>query len=194
MTPVEEMIADLQLLNDVLATTPIGNRYWLFGGLLLGLAREGSVLGHDAVDADFAVLADDVGRLQASFDALFDAGFGPLYCFPGDGRPATEWSFTRGGRKFEFFVLDQVGDQFEYFNYALHGDRGPVFNRCQLPAQPLEEVAFLGRRWLKVRDHDLELTGNYGDWRTPDPAWDYLEGPSIVETGPWAVRSFGWTP
>ena len=51
MTPVEEMIADLQRLNDVLATTPIANRYWLFGGLLLGYAREGSVLGHDAVDA-----------------------------------------------------------------------------------------------------------------------------------------------
>jgi hypothetical protein len=192
MSGTEEMIADLQHLNDVLAGTPIANRYWLFGGLLLGYAREGSVLAHDAVDADFAVLADDVPLLQASFPALFDAGFGPLYCFPGAGRTPTEWSFTRGGRKFEFFVLDHVDGWFEYYNYALHGGRGPVFNRCRLPAQPLEEVTFLGRRWLKVRDHDAELTGNYGTWRVPDPDWDYLEGPSIVETGPWDPRSFGW--
>ena len=56
---------------------------------------------------------------------------------------------------------------------------------CEIPAQPLEDVAFLGRTWLKTRDHDAELTALYGNWRVPEPGWDYLSGPAIVEPGPW---------
>jgi len=188
------MAADLRLLNDVLATTPMADRYWLFGGIVLAWARERALMGHDCADVDFAVLAEDMPRLEASFGALFAAGFAPLYRFPGGDAPPTEYSFTKDGRKFEFFRLDLDGDRFRYHNYALHGDRGPVMNVCEIPAQPLAEVTFLGRRWLKTRDSDLELTAKYGDWRTPDPHWDYLFSPDIVETRPWAPGSFAWQP
>ena len=67
-------------------------------------------------------------------------------------------------------------------------------NVCELPAQPLSEVTLIGRRWLKVRDHDAELTANYGDWRTPNPDWDYLDSPSIVETRRWDPSDFAWRP
>ena len=192
LAAVEAMAADLRLLNDVLATTPLAGRYWLFGGLVLAWAREGALMPHDVLDADFAVLAEDMPRLEAAFGALRAAGFAPLYRFPRTDGPATEYSFSRGGRKFEFFRIDVAQDRFRFHNYAQHGDRGPVMNVCELPAQPREEVEFLDRTWLKVRDHDAELTANYGDWRTPNPAWDYLDSPSIVATEPWDASSFAW--
>jgi hypothetical protein len=186
------MVQDLQVLNDTLARSPIAGRYWLFGGLVLGWARERAVLGHDAVDADFAFFAEDEPLLQASFEHLYAAGFSPLYRFPGAGRPTTEYSFRKDHRKFEFFRINVVGDRFHFHNYGV-GPTGPVTNVCALPAQPLEEIRFLERTWLKVRDHDAELTANYGDWRTPDPDWNYLESPSIVETTRWEnPRALHW--
>ena len=124
------MAADLQVLNDALARTPLADRYWLFGGLVLGWARERGLMGHDAKDADFGVLAEDLDRLEASFDALFAAGFAPLYRFPGGDAPPTEWSFAKDGRKFECFRVDLRDDAFRFYNYAMHGDRGPVLNVC----------------------------------------------------------------
>ncbi len=47
-------VADLQLLNDTLAAHGLAQSYWLWGGVLLGWAREGAPLAHDR-DADFAL-------------------------------------------------------------------------------------------------------------------------------------------
>jgi hypothetical protein len=192
LAEVEAMAADLRLLNDVLARTALAGRYWLFGGLVLGWARERALMSHDAKDADFAVAAEDMPLLEAAFPALLEAGFTPLHRFPGANGPATEYSFARGDRKFEFFRIDRVGDRFRFHNYAQHGERGPIMNVCEIPAQPLAEIRFLGRTWLKVRDHEAELAANYGDWRTPDPDWDYLDSPCIVATEPWDPSSFAW--
>jgi hypothetical protein len=191
---IEGMAGDLRLLNDVLAGTVLADRYWLFGGLVLGWARERGLMAHDVADADFAVLAEDLPLLEQSAETLFAAGFRPLYRFPGGDAPPTEYSFHRNGRKFEFFRVEVRGKAFRWHNYAQHGDRGPVMNICEIPAQPLSEVSLVGRRWLKARDHDVELTGLFGDWRTPRPDWDYLHAPCIVETHPWDNRNFGWTP
>jgi hypothetical protein len=48
----DRFVANLRLLNDVLAESPIADHYQLFGGLLLGMEREGRPLAHDP-DADF---------------------------------------------------------------------------------------------------------------------------------------------
>jgi hypothetical protein len=173
----------------VLATTPMAGRSWLFGGLLLGLVREGGLMLHDCNDADLGFLSDDVVRLESCFPALIEAGFAPHFRFPGVFGDATEYSFTRRGAKFEFFRIEVVGDRFRYWNYG-HGPSGPVRNRCSISAQPLEEVRFLDRAWLAVRDPDAELTALYGDWRTPDPGYDYLRGPAIEQTEPWDASTF----
>jgi hypothetical protein len=127
-------------------------------------------------------LSDDIVTLESSFPALIAGGFSPHFRFPGVLGDATEYSFTRRGAKFEFFRLEVIGDRFRYWNYG-HGPNGPVRNVCSIPAQPLEEVRFLDRTWLKVCDHDAELTALYGDWRTPGPAIERTErwDPSTFE-------------
>jgi hypothetical protein len=181
---------NLRLLNDVLETTPMAGRYWFFGGLLLGYVREGGIMLHDTKDADFAVHADDMERLEASFPALVEAGFVPENRFPGVTGEATEVSFVREGAKYEFFRVEVVGDRFRYCNYGTNAAGQTVQNFCEIPAQPLEDFRFLDRTWLKVRDADLELTALYGDWRTPRPSFDYMEGPTIVRRAPWDASTY----
>jgi hypothetical protein len=188
----QQMAANLRVLNDVLARTPLAGRTWMFGGLLLGLVREGGLMLHDCSDADFALLAEDEAQLEASFDALAEAGFEHVHRFPGLAGEATEHSFRRAGAKFDFFLLHVRDDRFAYSNYGHASGRG-VKNHCEIPAQPLEDVRFLDRSWLKVRDHDAELTALYGDWRTPNPLWNYMQGPAIVEREPWDDSSYDLT-
>ncbi len=180
----------LRLLHDVLETTPLAGRYWICGGLLLGWAREGAILAHDAVDADFNIRAQDVGRLHASVDALAQAGFHMARIFPSTAAAEpTEWVFELDGAHFEFFRVEIDGERMRWCNYGTNTDpaspHSHVQNVCEMPAQPLEEFDFLGRRWLKPLDHEAELTSLYGPWRTPDPAYDYMRASTIVETRAW---------
>jgi hypothetical protein len=164
-------------------------RMWVFGGLLLGWAREGDLLGHDCDDVDFAYLADDAWRFESMFATLEAAGFSLSLRYPGATGEATEYAFRRDGIKFDFFCLKAVDERFRYCSYGGLDGR-LVVNHVEIPGQPLEEFRFLGRTWLKVRDHDAELTALYGDWRTPRPDWDYMAGPSIVARGPWDDSTF----
>jgi hypothetical protein len=188
--PAAERQAErLRLLHDVLATTPMSGRYWMFAGTLLGWAREGQLLGHDCDDADFMYRTDDEERLQASFPALAQAGFRLARTFPGVGQPPTQWALSYENAIFDFFAAEFRGDRLRYHSYGTNADpahpHSHLQNVSELPASPLEEFYFLGRWWLKAADHDAELTGNYADWRTPEPGWDYMRGPSIVERRPW---------
>lgn len=169
---------DLRRLHDVLADTDLAGRYWVWGGLLLGWAREGRLLRHDLRDADFGVLTEDVPRLEAAVRALDKAGFGLVTRrLANDGR-FIFFRFCRHARwhrsQFEFFVLDVVGDQ---LRYLLHHEQGgpeadrPVEAEYRLPAQELVPFEFLGRTWLRHADADLELTTIYGDWSTPQKDW-----------------------
>lgn len=182
------LTASLQLMNDVLAHSPIAGRYWVNGGMLLGWAREGALLGHDCHDVDFFYRADDTDRLEASFPLLEEAGFQLALRFPSAYGDATEYSFRRDGAKFEFFRAELVAEQLRYWNYGF-GDT-PVANEARIPAQALESFYFLERAWLKARDHDAELSAMYGDWRTPDPNYNYLHSPAIVASHPWDPSSF----
>jgi len=180
---------NLRLLHDVLARTPIAGRFWLFGGLLLGAIREGEIMLHDTKDSDFGFLASDGPALEASFAALVDAGFAPHLRFPAATGPATEYSFLKDGAKFEFFAIEVADDRFVWSNHG-YRDTTPIQNRCAIPAQPLDEIAFLDRTWLKVRDVDVELTALYGDWRTPAPGFAYMDAPTIFDRRPWDDSSY----
>ena len=191
---VEHMVTNLRLLNDTLASTAMAGRYWMFAGLVLGWAREGRLLSHDCKDADFAYLGDDEELLQSAFPILAEAGFQPMFRFPSVDGPATEYCLEREGLRFDFFRLELDGDRLRYFNYGYAGPdwTQPAANECAIPAQPLEEIRYLGRTWLKARDHDVELTALYGDWRTPDKGWDYMKAPSVVAQRPWDDSDHRW--
>lgn len=183
---------DLRALHDALAPTAFADRYWVWGGLLLGWAREGRLLDHDLYDADFAFIAGDPA-FPGAVRALTAAGFTPRRQFVNNDGQVTEWVFERNGAKFEFWALTPRGDHLVYYSYT-HGG-GELGPPCQavgrVAAQPRVPFSFLGRRWQKLEDHDRELTGMYGDWRSPNPNWWYMAG-ALVEREPWYRTECAW--
>lgn len=169
---------ELRELHDALAATPIGGRYWMWGGALLGWAREGRLLAADLHDVDFAYLDEDHGRFLDSVGALVAAGFVPTDRFSGVSGRYEEHRFRRGPTRYEFFRLTPTADGARW-SYSSFDDREEL--RAELPAQPLVEFEFLGRRWQKVADHEAHFELQYGDWRTPDPHWDFRDERTIVE-------------
>jgi hypothetical protein len=180
-------VEDLQLLNDVLATTTLRDRYWMWGGLLLGWAREGTILSHDIGDADFCYFEESEKQFEDVQQALIDAGFSRWFCYrrSEDGRVA-ERVFVRRGSKFEFFRLYHVADG--HSEYHLFGNEGtaPTEYIGRFPRPELEKFAFLDREWLKPVDHDDFLTRQYGDWRVPRTDWNFADDEqSLVRRRPW---------
>jgi hypothetical protein len=180
---------DMRLLNDALADSPLGGRYWIWGGLLLGWAREGRVLPHDVGDADFAFSRDDEALLIAAEPQLRAAGFRRWFSFRNCRGERTEHVFVRHGFRFEFFCMDEVdADTHEYYVYGQAAFE-PVELVGHLPRQALEAFEFLGRTWRKPLDHELLLRTCYGNWRIPDPGWSMFDDGSLVARRAWRPTS-----
>ena len=187
-------VRDLQLLHDVLDTTPAAGRYWVWSGLLLGWAREGRVLPHDLRDADFAYAASDEAHVLAGLEVLARAGFHRGFALRNNDGVRTEHTLIRHGARFEFFRMDERELEWQYFVYGAEGP-GQVQLTARLPRRPLEPFEFLDRTWLKVDDHERELAELYGDWRTPRPDWSYLQQGGVVAREPWiGVTAAARTP
>ena len=185
----------LRRLHDALAPTTFAERYWVWSGLLLGWAREGRPLDHDLWDVDFAFLPEDHEHFLAAVPALTAAGFMPRARFCDDDGTPWEYQFVRGSTRYEFWVLapDGARTTMRYRSFVYGPERTPQeMLVCELPFQARVPFAFLGRTWHKVADHDAELTAMYGDWRTPDPAWTFLDSADIVERRPWTRGRDRW--
>lgn len=184
-------VADLRLLHDVLAETDFANRYWVWAGMLLGYAREGSLLAHDR-DGDFALFPDDLPRLFEVVPKLQRAGFAPIQQFRNSQGDVTELTFRRHWANFEFFVFTPVGHRLRYTVYG-YPPHNLVEVDAEIASQELVPFEFLGRTWLKHADHESELTAMYGDWRVPQTKWNYLcDDRAIVATRPWTNTMTAW--
>jgi hypothetical protein len=185
----------LRGVNDVLSTTPIDARYWMWGGTMLGYAREGAVLRHDLRDADFACLDEDWPRLLDSIPALVNHAFQPLERFRNNAGVITQLTFLRQGVNFDFFRLWKEREHFTYFEYFGWGrpDVSPIEMAGEVPLQDRVPFSFLSRSWLKVEDHERELEALYGDWRVPQTEWQGdRDRPAIVRRRPWIHPSPAW--
>jgi LicD family len=186
----ELFIADLRDLHDVLERTALSGHYWVWGGLLLGWAREGALLPHDD-DADFGVTDDDFHRLVSAVPEITKAGFRCDRRFINNDGRVTEAVFIRHGVRFEFFRMFPDAGRLRYFMYS--DERGEAIQlEASVPDQATVPFSFLGRSWLKHEDHELELSSMYGAWEIPDPSWSYLNGSDIDARRPWHETGFDW--
>jgi hypothetical protein len=173
---VENFEEELVLLNDTLARSPLAGRYWIIGGLLIGWARQGSILPHDCQDADFGLLAEDREHFLATIPFLVAAGFAPFARYIDNRGVAVEYSFFKQGMRFDFFIHEPAGDNLRSTFFGISpapNHPQPIELICEVPRYRLAPMEFLGRTWLKPDDHEAFLTAEYGNWRTPDPAFDH---------------------
>ncbi len=184
-------VSDLRRLNDALRGTDLHGCYWMWGGLLLGWAREGTVLPHDSMDADFGVLDRDFWRLIEAVPAIEKAGFRRYRRFLNNDGEVTEVAFMRHGARFEFFRMFPDDTRLRYFLYGSENGQ-PIELKASQPNQPTVSFDFIGRTWLKHADHELELRSIYGSWEIPDPKWSFLNGFDIETRGPWLRSDWRW--
>ena len=184
-------VSDLRRLNDALRGTNLHGCYWVWSGLLLGWAREGTVLRHDSLDADFALLDCDFWRLAEAVPALEKAGFRCYRRFLNNDGEVTEVAFMRHGARFEFFRMFPHDGRLKYFLYGSENGQ-PLELQASLPDQPTTPFDFVGRTWLKHDDHELELRSMYGSWEIPDPSWSFLNSLDIEARRPWLRSDWWW--
>lgn len=156
-----------------------GVQAWLAFGSLLGAAREGGAIAHDA-DIDLAYLSDeetparmarelyDVARAlrRHGFQVTTKSGsFITVHLPAEDGPPASidlYTTFHLGGLLHETATV-----------------RAPVPREAVLPVR---EIEFEGRMLPAPADPDALLTVSYGPgWRTPDPGFRHRPGPEITD-------------
>jgi len=183
---METFVLNLQRLNDALAASPLAGKYHLFGGLLLGMVREGRPLAHD-LDADFFYREEHQAEMDAAIPHLVRAGLGKKRrYYANDGR-LCEYIFERDGATFDFICFRPAGD--DLLRYTIFtGGKQPLQIEKQYPDCSHEWETFLDRRWLVPRDRDAVLTFLYGDWRTPDPTWNYADEPGVISREPWRFK------
>jgi hypothetical protein len=189
---MQRFVADLQVLNDALRHTELDGSYWVWSGLLLGWARDGAVLPHDCLDADFAVADRDFHRLADAVPAIVRAGFRCDRRFINSAGQVTELTFMRHGARFEFFrMFPAAGRRLRYYMYSIKLD-GITEMEAFVPEQETVPFSFLDRTWLKPKDHQLELRSVYGSWEVPDPSWSYLDTLDVDARRPSPYSNFDW--
>jgi hypothetical protein len=184
---------DLRRLNDALSETAFAHSYWVWGGMLLGWAREGRLLESDLFDADCAFVAGEPSFEQA-VQALVTAGFEPRARFCTNQGEPYEWRFVANDAQFEFFAMTPINGRFRYQIATFQGPAlaPPNIARAEIAAQRRVPFAFLDRTWLKSEDHEQELTAIYDDWRTPHPEHWWMTDRAIVSREPWYRTTADW--
>jgi hypothetical protein len=188
---VQRFTADLRDLNDALQHTELQGYYWVWSGLLLGWARDGAILPHDCLDADFGVADRDFHRLVRAVPAIVQAGFRCDRRFVSNNGQVTELTFIRHGARFEFFRMFPAAGHLRYYMYNIKLN-GVIEVEASLPDQATVPFSFIGRTWLKHEDHELELRSIYGSWDTPDPSWSYLDTLDIEARRASRFSHFDW--
>jgi hypothetical protein len=188
---LERFAADLRDIHDVIERTELHGHYRVTGGLLLGWAREGAILPHDSLDADFAVNDQDIHRLVRAVPEIVKAGFSCDRCFINNNNEFTELTFMRHGASFDFFRMFPAGDRLRYYLYSAKRT-GAIEARASVPEQATVPFSFLGRTWLKHENHELELRSIYGAWDVPDPSWSYLNAANIEARRSWQHSDLDW--
>jgi hypothetical protein len=169
-------------LFDVISETPLHNRFWMNGGLLLGCIRCGGPLPHDD-DADFSYWKADREKFVAATAVLKKHGFSERKTRLNNDGTKTKWAFRYRGVKYEFYEMEPIGDRMRWLSHA----RAPQLELVnEVPMHGLDVFELYGRRWMKPDDHETYLRSLYGDWRTPNKNYCYWnDSQAVVARLPW---------
>jgi hypothetical protein len=183
MSASDRFVDNVRLINDVLRDSPLAGRYGVWGGLLLGIIRNGRPLERD-LDADFYFQDVDEERFLTAVPALLKAGFQRLYKFVANDGTPWEYTLTKDDGRFDFFRFTRIGSgRVGYFDFV--PGTNPVQQWKAYVDAPLVPMDFLERVWLVADDTDAALTSLYGNWRVEDRNWNYAQDPFTLRREPW---------
>jgi len=167
-------LADLARMANA-QDTPV----FLVSGTLLGLAREGRLLGHDK-DIDVGIVGWDgqyslCTALQESGLFTVSSQFlkgSETFCIPIQHNATGTW--------IDIFVYHPTNGRWVTgVDFFFGHQQTFVFTPFEL-----QDIDFLGVTMKAPVNMDLNLRENYGNWRIPDPDYlTHLESPSTRDAG-----------
>lgn len=178
--------AATQTLQEVVKLIP-EIPFVLMAGTLLGFHREKDFISFDK-DIDLGII--DRAYRPELFQRLIDNGWGfeTLYLTLLGGY---EYTFKKGNIKIDFYVLHKV--EHGYWHAAYYWGKKeningiwqdvPTMIRYNYSVKSFHPVEFKGHDFLVPENIEKHLAENYGDWKTPNPKYNYVtDSPVGVDT------------
>ena len=145
-----------------------GVDFFLISGTLLGCVREGDILGHDT-DLDVGVLP--AVSMQTIRQAV-------------ENSARFKYQEVKSENTVYLVHLNGVKiDVFRHFDSDGRLCHEGIKSRWWNTPFELTPMSFLGQEYFVPADHDLYLTENYGDWRTPVTDFEtFIDTPNMEVT------------
>jgi hypothetical protein len=166
----QKFIDIFKISNSILRGLDV--KYWVDGGVCLGIIRENDFLRHDP-DIDFGVW--DVLNHQRVRDTFFNQGFSSIKTFGTLERGFGE-TFEKEGVHVDIFYFYESGDF--WWNGAGTGETSMRILPKYL-FQNLREIEFHGVTFVPEPVEDF-LTIRYGEWKIPVKKWHWEMDPYCV--------------
>ena len=175
-------VKTIHYIQSVLEQT--GVPFFFDMGTLLGIVREGRLLGHDR-DVDVAVCSADPNDIDFVTKILMDNGCLHKYRYEVADIGVVEDSFVINGIKFDINYYYRNGTfDLCYLSYTRPEKTYEPYTvdvvelRCQ-HVERLKSICFGGKMIAIPEDAEFYLQQRYGtNWRIPNKNYFFWEGPS----------------
>lgn len=166
----------------------LGITYFLEGGTLLGLVRDGRLLPWDP-DVDVSIMSEDLGRIDEISESLREKGWRiSLRHYPEKGvgfapggvvrmmkiKGRSRWYFTPDGTCCDIFVKTRH-EGFVYWQA-----KGCTMRVREHHYHSCEMVEWEGRQLPGPADTHGYLSAKYGDWSVPVKEWSARNELTVV--------------
>ncbi len=156
-------------------------------GTLLGIIREGRLLGHD-LDIDTGIFLDDEKDVERIRNLLLNNGCNLYRSFTIEGIGVVEDSFTINNIKFDVAYY-RIEDNYDVTYLMYESLTNPIengLNVVKLKSSHINEfvqIDFNGKKINVPKESEKYLAERYGEnWRIPDKNYIYWKGPSTTPT------------
>ncbi|MHB1509206.1 MAG: hypothetical protein ACYCST_00225 [Acidimicrobiales bacterium] len=188
----------MRRLVGVLARSSLDGRWWLMGGVVIGLARTGHPLANDLQDIDVGYWEEDHQAMLDTVPLLVRARFVPMYLLSDNEGRTIMLRFRRDGVDIDFTCCRQQEATESWVtihkgscNSYLEVETGVRLQRkvpYRLSGVPVMAADDLGGYLDEQYPEWDALAGEFYGRR-----WDYLRDcPAIVRVTPWAGRYERW--
>jgi hypothetical protein len=168
-TRAEAAINNLKDVKKILNKE--GIVFWLEAGTLLLAYRDKKI---DETDIDISVYS--TLNLIPIMDKFTNEGF-EVHHILGSGE-ATEITLERDGVKLDIWPkLFRDGQVW----WAAYSDRPIPQHVDERHCRTLDTLEIWGEKWNIPHDVEGYLEANYGDWRTPNPDWNWAVDPISID-------------
>ena len=171
-------------LIHFLQKTLEGEKFFFDMGTLLGIVREGRLLGHD-LDIDVGLYADGEQGVERVRETLIKNGCKLKSTYKVEEIGVVEDSFLIEEVKFDvsYYYKEEDVDAVYLMYDAQEGKPAKVVKLCCSPIEEIGQVSFKGGDINVPKDSLKYLAERYGEnWRIPDKNYIYWKGPSARQT------------